>query len=400
MLDLGRYEEASSLLARVVSAEPDSSRAWCLFARAHLGADRYAEAVEAANRAAAIEPAEEWPHRLASNALMHLGNHAEALRAASESRRLAPSYWQTHVCVAQAALAATQPVVAAAAAAEARRLAPNEPDVHFLSGKVALARGDLAGAREHQERALALDPAHSGAMNELGRIRLRRHDTVGAIRHFINAARTTPGEHIYSRNIDVVILRTVSRIIYVFVLIALLMLWVPAVMHVDRFPFVLGFAAARRRDGGELPGDDAAAAPRGPDAGPADAAHPPGRDRARGGRRRRGRRVRGGHLRPARRASADAPGRHHRHDRRPDTRYRPAPLPCWQKLVRRNQPGSPARRDCWRARGVGAYHVPLSPRGPWSRLRRLCSDVNHYTRKASRKQTLRLGVRAPVPRVP
>jgi tetratricopeptide (TPR) repeat protein len=241
MLDLGRYDEASTLLARVVSAEPDSSRAWCLFARAHLGADRYESAVEAANKAAAIDPSEEWPHRLASNALMHLGNHAEALRAATESRRLAPSYWQTHVCVAQAALAAAQHGVAASAAAEARKLAPNEPDVHFLSGKVALARGDLEAARVHQERALALDPTHSGAMNELGRIRLRRHDTAGAIRHFINAARTTPGEHIYSRNIDVVILRTVSRMIYFFVLIALILLWVPAVMHVSRLPFAIGF---------------------------------------------------------------------------------------------------------------------------------------------------------------
>src|ERR1700677_1529858 len=83
MLDLGRYDEAPTLLARLVSTEPDSGRAWCLFARAHLGADRFAEAVEAANRAAAIEPAEEWPHRLASNALMHLGNHREALRAAA-----------------------------------------------------------------------------------------------------------------------------------------------------------------------------------------------------------------------------------------------------------------------------------------------------------------------------
>src|SRR5262249_9123626 len=99
----------------------------------------------------------------------------------------------------------------------------------------------LDGARTHQERALALDPAHSGAMNELGRIRLRRHDTVGAIGHFINAARTTPGEHIYSRNIDVVILRTLSRTIYVFVLVALIMLWVPAVAHIDRFPFAVGF---------------------------------------------------------------------------------------------------------------------------------------------------------------
>ena len=242
MLDLGRYDEASTLLARLVSADPGSSRAWCLFARAHLGADRYQAAVEAANRAAAIDPGEEWPHRLASNALMHLGNHTEALRAAAESRRLAPSYWQTHVCVAQAALAAGQLGVAATAAAEARALAPNEPDVHFLSGKVALARGDLDNARGHQEQALSLDPVHSGAMNELGRIRLRRHDTAGAIRHFISAARTTPGEHIYSRNIDVVILRTLSRMIYFFVLIALILLWVPAVTHVSRFPFVLGFA--------------------------------------------------------------------------------------------------------------------------------------------------------------
>ena len=241
MLDLGRYEEASTVLARVVSTEPGSSRAWCLFARAHLGADRYQAAVDAANRGAAIDPAEEWPHRLASNALMHLGCHAEALRAASEARRLAPSYWQTHVCVAQAALAASQHTVAAAAATEARRLAPNEPDVYFLSGKVALARGDLESARSHQEQALALDPAHSGAMNELGRIRLRRHDTAGAIRHFINAARNTPGEHIYSRNIDVVILRSVSRAIYFFVLIAMILLWIPALTHVSRFPFALGF---------------------------------------------------------------------------------------------------------------------------------------------------------------
>jgi len=241
MLDLGRYDEASTLLARLVSADPSSGRAWCLFARAHLGADRFAEAVEAANRAAAIDPGEEWPHRLASNALMHLGNHGEALRAAAESRRLAPAYWQTHVCVAQAALAAGQPATAAAAAAEARKLAPNEPDVHFLSGKVALARGDLDGARAHQERALALDPTHSGAMNELGRIRLRRHDTVGAIRHFITAARTTPGEHIYSRNIDVVIVRSVSRMIYVFVLVAMILLWIPAVTRMGRLALAAGF---------------------------------------------------------------------------------------------------------------------------------------------------------------
>jgi tetratricopeptide (TPR) repeat protein len=199
--------------------------------------------VDAANRAVSIDPGEEWPHRLASNALMHLGQHREALRAATEARRLAPSYWQTHVCVAQAALAAAHPAIASAAAAEARRLAPDEADVHFLSGKVSLARGDLAAARDHQERALAIDPGHSGAMNELGRIRLRKHDTSGAIRHFISAARTTPDEHIYSRNIDVVILRSISRTIYLFTAIALSLIWVPSIAAMSRFPSLICLAA-------------------------------------------------------------------------------------------------------------------------------------------------------------
>jgi len=108
---------------------------------------------------------------------------------------------------------------------------------------VSLSRGDLAAAREHQERALALDPAHSGAMNELGRIRLRRNDPIGAIRHFVSAARATPDERIYARNIDVVILRTVSRTIYVFTLIALILIWVPAVSHVNRLPFAIGLGS-------------------------------------------------------------------------------------------------------------------------------------------------------------
>ena len=240
MLDVRRYDAATALLGRVVAADPDSGRAWCLLARAHLGTERYLDALAAANRAVALDPADEWPHRLASNALVHIGNHHDALAAAQRACRLAPAFWQTHVCVAQAALAGGRTEAATVAAAQARALAPDEPDVHFLSGKVSLAAGALADARTHQERALALDPVHSGAMNELGRIRLRRHDTAGAVKHFISAARTAPDERIYSRNIDVVILRTVSRAIYVFTLIALVLIWVPAIMRVARLPFAIG----------------------------------------------------------------------------------------------------------------------------------------------------------------
>ncbi len=237
MLDLKRYDQAASLLARLVAAEPDSGRTWCLLARAHLGTGQYKEAATAANRAVALAPSDEWPHRLASNALMHAENYPEALRAANEACRLAPDRWQTHVCVAQAALAARMLDVAVQATMTARAIAPNEPDVHFLSGKVSLARGDLAAAREHQERTLALDPAHSGAMNELGRIKLRAQDAMGAIRHFIRAARSAPGEKVYSHNVDVVILRTLTRMLYLISLIAVVFIFVPAAADLARFSF-------------------------------------------------------------------------------------------------------------------------------------------------------------------
>ena len=54
-----------------------------------------------------------------------------------------------------------------------------------------------------------------------------------------------------------VIIRSVSRMIYVFVLIALIMLWIPAVTHVDRLPLALGFARLAAGDDRQLPGDDA-----------------------------------------------------------------------------------------------------------------------------------------------
>src|ERR1700744_3052933 len=95
MLDMKRYDQACGVLSRLGAAEPENARAWCLLARAHLGAGRPQAAVEAANRAVTLDPADEWPHRLASNALVHLGNVTDALRAAREARRLAPGYWQT-----------------------------------------------------------------------------------------------------------------------------------------------------------------------------------------------------------------------------------------------------------------------------------------------------------------
>ena len=205
LLDLKRYDEAASLLARAVAAEPQDSRAWCLLAAAHLGAGRYGEAAAAASRAITLAPSDDRPRRLASSA-QRRGRIAAAISSANEACQLAPDDWRAHVRLARAELATEADFLAQAeltrekyfkdaelAAATAVWLAPFEPDAHFTAGQVSYAQRKWKAARTHQERALVLDPAHSGALNQLGRISLRRGGNLRAARYFAQAARSGTG---------------------------------------------------------------------------------------------------------------------------------------------------------------------------------------------------------------
>lgn len=255
LLDLKRYDEAASLLARIVAAEPQDSQAWCLLAATHLGAGRYEEAAAAASRAVTLAPFDHWPYQLASIAQRRLGQITEAISPANQACRLAPDEWRAYICLAQAELATeadflAQPLTREAyfraaeqAAASALRLAPDEPDAHFTAGQVSYAQRNWKAARAHQERALALDPAHSGALNELGRIRLRRGGSPRAARHFTQAARLAPGVGIYGRNAAIPVQRVLGRT----TLAVLLASWALAIAvntPLSRRSAVLGYALA------------------------------------------------------------------------------------------------------------------------------------------------------------
>jgi tetratricopeptide (TPR) repeat protein len=242
LLDVKRYSQAVSLLARIVAAEPADSRAWCLLAAAHLGNGQYQEAAASASRAVLLAPSDDWPYRLVSSAQRHLGNVSAALTAANEACKLAPNEWRAYVCLAQARLATEVDFDAAErAATNALRLAPDEPDVHFVAGNVSFAREKWKAARAHQERALALDPAHSGALNELGRIRLHRGGHVRAARHFIQAARSAPGVSTYGRNVEVPVRRVMALTITATYLAGLALLYLTLTTRVSRGTVVIGY---------------------------------------------------------------------------------------------------------------------------------------------------------------
>jgi Flp pilus assembly protein TadD len=244
MIELGRYDEAASLLAGMVATAPDAPRGWSLLSRAHLGAGRAAEAVQAARRAGALNPSDDWPFRLASTALLSLGRGQEAVAAAVEARRQAPNFWRCHVCLAQAALAVGDRQLAADAVAAALAIAPDEADVQFTAGKVALGRGNLATAREHQQAALAIDPAHSGAINELGRISLRERDVSSAAGHFLRAARSAPGVAIFGRNTEVALAKVLTNITVPVALVLAIAIDTPILTRIEPVPYVLALVAA------------------------------------------------------------------------------------------------------------------------------------------------------------
>jgi tetratricopeptide (TPR) repeat protein len=202
MIELGRHADAARLLATLLASSPDSTRGWCLLARAQLGAGRHGEAVTAAARASALDPADDWPCRLASTALLGLHRTGAAVAAAAQARQLAPHFWRPHICLAQAAAADGQLRLAAEAAQAALAIAPDQADVHVTAGKVALCQGNVSLARQHQETALSIEPGHSGAVNELGRISLHGRDPAAAAGHFLTAARMAPGNGVFGRNTE------------------------------------------------------------------------------------------------------------------------------------------------------------------------------------------------------
>jgi cytochrome c-type biogenesis protein CcmH/NrfG len=51
MVAVKRHDEATRLLGRIVAAQPENGRAWCLLATAHLGSGRYQDAADAAKQA-------------------------------------------------------------------------------------------------------------------------------------------------------------------------------------------------------------------------------------------------------------------------------------------------------------------------------------------------------------
>lgn len=177
LCDLQRYDEALSLLAPALAADPEDPRLHCLAARAHLGSGDVQRGLDHARTAAALDPDSDWPHRLLSLAEMQRENYQAAVRAAREAVRLAPYLPETHIQLAYALLELPWGNAEATdAATKALELAPDDPDAHLVAGAVAAAGQRKDEAEAQFNRVLSLDPDNTAAHNELARLHLKKRN--------------------------------------------------------------------------------------------------------------------------------------------------------------------------------------------------------------------------------
>ena len=227
LIELGRFDEAASLLRQLLASEPNLAPAWCLFAQTQIGLDDAKAGLDAAERAAALEPGNDWPHRLRSVALQQLGDMDGSIAAAREAVSIDPHNWQTHRRLALSLIVAKRDAKYALAAAErAVALAPSQPAAHHALGLANELCRNHTEAELSYRQALALDPQYGPSHDALARRQLatsrfgRAGNLAAAAAGFRTAFEADPHSDYSVRNLELTLRVFLARLSYLIFVIA------------------------------------------------------------------------------------------------------------------------------------------------------------------------------------
>jgi tetratricopeptide (TPR) repeat protein len=194
LIDLGRLEDAHTLLAVLLATDPDDAAALRMLAACHYQAGDGHAALTAAERATAADPDDEWAHRLRASALLLLERPRDAMAAAREAIRLDPDHWAAHLLLGVAAASTEgQWHVSRSAFRRAAALAPDEAEIPFVRGQLQHALGATRQARRAYQEALGIDPGHAGALEGLAAIAMVEGNPGESLGYVRSAAASTPG---------------------------------------------------------------------------------------------------------------------------------------------------------------------------------------------------------------
>jgi len=222
LADLRRFTEARAELAAYLAREPESVAGLCLLAQCELMTDDPGRAVATTGRVIAVAPEDEWALRVRALALAKLSRHREARTVARAAVTAGPDNWRNHYVRALVYTETAHGEEALASARRAVELAPHEADAHVVLGLALSGLGHKDQARTAYEEALRLDPESAGALNNLAAMDINASRLGRGARNVAAGLRLNPGGKLLQRNLDVVALRLMRRLLLLLPLTGLL----------------------------------------------------------------------------------------------------------------------------------------------------------------------------------
>ncbi|TDC37948.1 tetratricopeptide repeat protein [Micromonospora sp. 15K316] len=195
LMDLGRHDEAVTLLRGVLAEQPRHAGVLFLLARCHRVLGQHAEAMRLIDQALGFSVTQEHLLVEKTRILLAAGRPGYAAAAAHTAIEGSPRSWEAHALLAEALLALGNPtrvVVARRHADTALELAPQVPTAHLLDALLHVRMGRLRAARAACGRALALDPSFEPALQQLALLDAQRDQTGRAARGFTAALAADP----------------------------------------------------------------------------------------------------------------------------------------------------------------------------------------------------------------
>jgi len=166
--DLRRYEEAQSLAAQSIAADPQFADGFVALGRACIGLQQYEDAEKHFKHALSLNPENEQYLKCVSYALGCLGRDAESLGFAREMARVAPEVSDSHVYMASALHRLRQLDEAKENYQNAVILDPENHDAITGLADVCLDKEEFKEAELHYRAALRIHSDDAGILNDLG----------------------------------------------------------------------------------------------------------------------------------------------------------------------------------------------------------------------------------------
>jgi tetratricopeptide (TPR) repeat protein len=224
LIQLRRWDEAETLLRRLVATSPEDVTALRLLAAALNDSGRPADALPVIRRAVALAPDSPATHAVLSTVERANGDLDAAAAAADRTVQLAP-HWPIGHARRAWALADRDPQAAMAAARRAVELAPDQADPLFVLGYAALKLNLIPEAEKAFRAALAIDPGHSMALNNLAVLDIRRKNIRAALAGFRGAVGIDPRNQTAATNFEAIGRRVVQECLRWFAVVSIAFLF-------------------------------------------------------------------------------------------------------------------------------------------------------------------------------